>query len=186
MPFTSQTYYTTNPPALLWTVQMRMFGVIPLVGRDRYIGGRGDIHMRLLSLVPVANAAGGGLNQGALLRYLGETIWFPAAVMAPWISWQERDANSAVATMRYAGEVGSLTLTFDAEGRLLEEVAEARYNDARRKVERWSAPIAAYGQVGGRYVPTRGTVVWNYATGDFECLRWNLTDLEYDVPHRYP
>ncbi len=182
LPYTSQTYYTTNPPALLWMVKMRMFGVVPIVGRDRYRDGEGSIKMKILSLVPVANKTGGGLNQGALLRYLGETIWFPAGALAPYITWEPRDAGSAIATMSYDGVTASLTIFFDAEGRVVREETAARYNDARGRPERWSIPITAHGRFGGVEVPTEGTGAWHYDTGDFTYIYWHVTDVEYDVP----
>jgi hypothetical protein len=185
MPYSSQTYYTTNPPALLWTVDMRMFGIVPLAGRDRYTGGQGDITMRLLWLFPVANKTGNGLNQGGLLRYLGETAWFPAAAIAPYITWEARDPSSAVATMTYGGEAASLTFVFDAEGQLIRQEAAARYNDARGRLERWSVPITAHGVFDGVRVPTEGSVVWNYDTGDFEYMRWRVSGVKYGIPHRY-
>jgi hypothetical protein len=185
LPYTSQTYYTTNPPALLWTVEMRMLGLVPIVGRDRYRAGEGSIRMKVLSLVPVADKAGGGLNQGALLRYLGETIWFPAGAVAPYIRWEPRDADSAAATMTYGGVSASLTFVFDAEGRVIREEALDRYNDARGRPERWSVPITAYGEFDGVRVPTEGTGVWRYETGDYTYIRWRLTTLEYDRPQQY-
>jgi hypothetical protein len=185
MPYRSQTYYTTNPPALLWTVDMRMFGIVPIVGRDRYSGGRGDINMRIFSLIPVADKTGNGLNQGALLRYLGETAWFPSGVLVPYIRWEAVDASSAVATMTYKGEAAALTFVFNAEGQLIRQETAARYNDARGQLERWSVPVKAHGLFNGVCVPTEGSAVWNYDTGDFEYIRWRVSDVEYDVPHRY-
>jgi hypothetical protein len=185
LPYTSQTYYTTNPPALLWTVEMRMFGVAPIVGRDQYRDGEGSIRMKVLSLVPVADKAGGGLDQGDLLRYLGETIWFPAGAVAPYIRWEPRDADSAVATMTYGGVTASLTFVFDAEGRVIRQEAADRYNDARGRPEPWSVPITGHGQFDGVRVPTEGTAVWNYATGDYTYIHWRVSDVQYDHPERY-
>lgn len=184
MPYSSQTYYTTNPPALLWTVRMQMFRVVPIAGRDRYTGGEGSIAMRLLSLIPVADKSGGGLNQGALLRYLGETCWFPAGAVAPYITWAPRDSDSAVATMSYGGVTASATFVFDDEGRTVSIEAQ-RYNDARGGLESWTNPITAYGEFDGVRVPVAGEGVWNYATGDFSYIRWHVTNIEYDRPERY-
>jgi hypothetical protein len=184
MPFHSQTYYTTDPPALIWPVTMRMFRVVPVRGRDRYQGGVGDIRMKVLSLLPVANKAGGGLNQGALLRYLGETVWFPAGAVAPFIGWTPRDANSAVATMTYGGVTASATFSFDQQGRVRQVTAE-RYNDAQERLLPWSVPITAYGELGGVRVPTEGEGVWKYSTGDFAYIRWGLTDVQYNRAERY-
>ncbi|MDQ3226666.1 MAG: hypothetical protein M3Q50_08560, partial [Chloroflexota bacterium] len=58
MPFTAEEVFTTEPPAFLWKTTMQMFPLVSIVGRDRYIGGQGSIQMRLLGVVPVADAAG--------------------------------------------------------------------------------------------------------------------------------
>jgi Family of unknown function (DUF6544) len=72
MPFTAQEYYTTDPPGYLWAATFTMAPLVTVRGRDRYAEGQASIDMRLLSLIPVANDRGPGLNQGDLLRYLNE------------------------------------------------------------------------------------------------------------------
>jgi hypothetical protein len=141
--------------------------------------------MEVLSLVPVADKAGGGLNQSALLRYLGETIWFPSGAVAPYIRWEARDADSAVATMDYGGVTASLTFFFDTEGRVIRQQAADRYNDDRGRPERWSIPITNDGEFDGVRVPTEGTGVWNYETGDYAYIRWRVTDVQYGRPQGY-
>jgi hypothetical protein len=184
MPYTSQTYYTTNPPALLWTAQFRMFRFVPIAGRDRYAGGEGSIAMKLLSLIHVADNSGGGLDQGALLRYLGETCWFPAGAVSPFIVWEPRDQNSAVATMTYGGVSASATFHFDEEGQIT-KIAAQRYNDAKGRLEPWTIPISRYGEFDGIRAPVEGEGVWNYATDDFTYIRWRVTGIEYNRPERY-
>lgn len=88
MPFTATQHYTTDPPGFIWSASMRMMPLVSIAGRDCYRDGIGDIDMRLASLIPVARKRGGGLNQGALLRYLNEAMWFPAAMISPYIMWQ--------------------------------------------------------------------------------------------------
>ena len=56
---------------------------LPLVGRDKYVNGRGNRLIKALSAVPVVNAADAKTEQGTLLRYLGEICWFPAAALCP-------------------------------------------------------------------------------------------------------
>ena len=103
MPFTAEEYYTTDPPGYVWKVTFKLAPLVTVTGRDRYTEGQASILMRLLSLIPVANDHSPGLNQGAMLRFLNETMWFPAGVLNPHISWEPRDQTSAVATMRYGG-----------------------------------------------------------------------------------
>jgi hypothetical protein len=184
MPFEAEEYYTTDPPGFVWPVQMRMALLLSVTGWDRYVDGVGSIQMRLLSVIPVANKCGGGLNQGGLLRYLNETMWFPAAALSPYITWEGGSATSARATMSYGGETASATFMFDDEGRLTDMVAQ-RYNDARGRLETWSTPIGAYGEFEGVRVPVAGEGVWKYETGDFPYIRLRVTDLDYNQRSRY-
>jgi hypothetical protein len=140
--------------------------------------------MKVLSLIPVTDKAGGGLNQGALLRYLGETVWFPAGAVAPYITWAPRDTSSAVATMTYGGVTASVTFCFDQEGRVSELRAE-RYNDTQGRLVPWSVQITAYGEFGGVRVPTEGEGAWKYPSGDFSYIRWRVADIQYDLAERY-
>jgi hypothetical protein len=161
-----------------------MAPLVSVLGRDRYMDGQGSIQMRLLAVVPVADKRGGGLNQAALLRYLNELMWFPAAALSPYIAWESIDTTSARATMSYRGTTGSAMFRFDDAGRLTDMVAQ-RYNDARGRLETWSTPIAAYGEFGGMRVPVSGDGVWKYDTGDFTYIRVRVTDIEYNRPSPY-
>jgi hypothetical protein len=111
--------------------------------------------MRVISLVAVANKSGGGLNQGALLRFLGEMQWFPAAGLADYIMWEPVDSQSARATITYGGIAAAMTFTFGADGRLIESAA-TRYNDARGRNERWVNRNESDGEFGGIRVPVAG------------------------------
>lgn len=41
---------------------MQMAPLLDVRGRDRYVEGRADIRMRVLSLIPVADSSGPGLD----------------------------------------------------------------------------------------------------------------------------
>lgn len=184
MPFQAQAYYTTDPPGYVWNVSLGMAPLVTVSGRDRYADGQASILMRLLALIPVANDHSSGLNQGAMLRFLNETMWFPAGVLSPSITWAARDATSAVAWMRYGGVSASATFVFDDQGRLANMTAE-RFDNARKAMLAWSTPISAYGQFAGVRVPVAGTGVWHYEQGGFPYIRLRVTDLEYNRPQPY-
>jgi hypothetical protein len=184
MPYDATEYFTTDPPGFVWSVTMEMAPMLTVVGRDRYAEGVGDIEMRLLGVVPVANERGGGLNQGALLRYLNEIMWFPAGALNPYISWEAIDATSARATMSHDGVTASAVFIFDAEGRLTNMTAE-RYNNARDEILPWSTPIHAYGEFDGVRLPTEGVGIWHYETGDYVYIRLSISEVEYDRAERF-
>jgi hypothetical protein len=181
MPFTAEEHFTTDPPGFVWKTTMRMAPGIAIVGRDAYVAGRGSIDMRLLGLIPVAQASGSALDQGALLRYLNETMWFPAAALSPLITWEPVDAHAARATMLYGDVAGEATFFFDDAGRPIDMIAE-RQDLACGRLETWSTPLHDYGEFQGVRVPVAGRGVWRYASGDFDYIELRITGLAFDGP----
>jgi hypothetical protein len=184
MPFAAEQYFTIKPPAFLWKATFRMAPLLSVSGRDRYQSGEGSIEMRVISLVPVANKTGGGLNQGALLRFLGEIQWFPAAALADYITWEAVDSQSARATMTYGGMAASMTFTFGTDGCLIESSA-LRYNDARGRNERWVNRNDSDGEFGGIRVPVAGEASWEYESGPYPYIRWRITTIEHNHRSRF-
>jgi len=184
MPFAAEQYFTVNPPGFLWKATFKMAPMILVRGRDRYRSGEGSIEMRVLSLIPVANKAGGGLNQGALLRFLGEIQWFPAAALTPYVVWTAVDDESARATMTYGGITASMTFWFDADGRLVGSSA-TRYNDARGRNELWVNRNDSEQVFSGVRVPATGEARWDYDTGPNPYIRWRITAIEHDRRARF-
>ncbi|HEV2127664.1 MAG TPA: DUF6544 family protein [Thermomicrobiales bacterium] len=105
--FTAEEYYSTEPPAFIWTAKVGMAPGVSVIGQDRYVDGRGSLEMRLLGAISVASDDGPEMDEGDLLRYLNEVMWFPAAALSPYITWDAIDAISARATMEYAGVSGT-------------------------------------------------------------------------------
>jgi hypothetical protein len=183
-PFAAEQYFTIHPPGFVWKATFQMAPMVRVVGRDRYRAGEGSIDMRLLSLVPVAAKTGGGLNQGALLRFLGELQWCPAATLADYVMWDTVDADSARATMTYGGVSASMTFRFGPEGRVVECTAR-RYNDSRARNELWVNRNDADHEVGGIRVPVSGEARWEYDTGPYPYIRWRITTIEPNRAARF-
>ncbi len=183
-PFTAEEYYTTDPPGYVWSVKMEMAPLVYVVGRDAYIGGKGSMDMRLFGLVSVAKESGPDMDVGALLRYLNEIMWFPAAAISPYITWEAIDTESALATMSYGGVSASATFFFDEQGRLTNMTAE-RYDREDGKDNLWSTPLTDYGEFAGVRVPVEGEAVYARDTGDYPYIRLRITEVEYDRPERY-
>jgi hypothetical protein len=184
LPFEAEQYFTMDPPGFLWKASFRMAPLVSVIGRDQYRNGEASMQMRVLSLVPVANKAGGGLNQGDLLRYLGELQWFPAGALADYVTWEPLEADSAQATISYGGITASMTFRFGADGRLLEERA-IRYNDARGRNESWVNRNDSDREFGGIRVPAVGEARWEYDSGPYPYIRWRVTEVEQNRPVRY-
>lgn len=178
MPVSAEQTFTVDPPGFVWRVRAKMKG-LPITGRDRFADGRGHMLIKVASLVPVADATGPEVDQGTLLRFLGEIIWFPSAALSPAITWQAIDATSARATMAFAGVTASAVFGFDDRGRFNRLTAD-RYMSAPggSRLEKWVIPITEWRVVRGIEMPVRGNAIWKLAEGDFDYYRWEILDVE--------
>jgi hypothetical protein len=183
-PFRADQYFSLDPPGFVWRVRMRFAPLVCVTGRDRWVDGDASMRMRLLGLVPVVNASGPDLAQGAMLRWLGEIIWFPQAARSPRIAWEAVDDESARATLTAGGQSASETFVFDGEGRPVELRAD-RFNDARKAILPWVNRNEEFGELAGVRAPTTGEALWRYETGESPYIRWRITRLDLDVPERF-
>jgi hypothetical protein len=184
VPFAAEQFFTINPPGFVWKATFQIAPMVSVVGRDLYRSGQASVEMRVVSLVPVANKTGGGLNQGDLLRFLGEVQWFPAVALADYIAWEAVDAASARATMTHGGIAASMTFRFGADGRLV-EAAAIRYNDSRGRNEPWVNRNDSDQQFGGSRVSGSGEARWEYDTGPYPYIRWRITTIEHNRSTRF-
>jgi hypothetical protein len=186
MPARAEQYFSVDPPGFVWSVDVTMFRVVPIVGRDSYSGGKGRMLIKAASLVNVVDASGDKIDQGTLLRFLGEIVWFPSAALSPHITWQAVDRTTARATMSYRGVSASALFSFDEHGRFSTLRAQ-RYmgsGDAA-KLEEWVVPATRWRVVRGIEIPVSGEVVWKLKAGDFSYYRWEIEDVEVDATAPY-
>ncbi|MFH1197877.1 MAG: DUF6544 family protein [bacterium] len=178
-PFTSEQYYTTKEPAFIWFAELKMFKFIPIIGRDIYFNGMGNMLVKLCGIIKIADASGKEMNQGTMLRYLNETMWFPSAVLSKYIQWEPIDDNSAKATMSYKEISASAIFYFNEKGEFINFVAE-RYYDNDKTYKTWFTPVEKYGIVNGIKIPVSGGAHWKLESGDFKYIQLEVTDIEYN------
>ncbi|MES1204710.1 MAG: DUF6544 family protein [Pseudomonadota bacterium] len=183
MPAQARQEFTVDEPAFVWAVDVTMGHVLPVVGRDSYLGGHGRMLIKAAGLVTVVDGQGAKIDQGTMLRYLGEIVWFPSAALAPYIRWEAIDDARATATMTHAGSSVSAVFTFDEQGRMVRLTAK-RYSGAGNDavLENWEVPAHKWGRLDGILIPVEGSVVWKRAAGDFDYFRWRITELEIEPP----
>jgi hypothetical protein len=178
LPAAARQYFTVDEPGFVWMVEVTMFGVVPVVGRDSYLDGRGRMLIRAGGLVTIADGRGDKFDQGALLRYLGEIAWFPSAALAPYLAWEEVDAQRARATMSHGGVEASAVFEFDDRDRLAQLQAKRYFGD--RDLEDWVVRVTEWREIRGLEMPVRGSAIWKLDQGDFEYYRWEIEDVEAD------
>jgi hypothetical protein len=183
MPMKARQTYTTNPPGYEWKARFKPFGLPVLSARDVYKQGQGHMFGRMAGLFTIFDERGEKLDQGAMLRYLSEMIWFPTALLGDNISWRELNAHSTRVTLSDHGKQVSGEMYFDEEGRLVSFTAlRYRMVDDDFSLDPWSTPVIDYGTRAGLNLPVRGQAVWNLPSGDLSYWDGEISRVEYNLP----
>ena len=183
MPMRAEQFYTTNPPAFLWQAQFKIAGLWLMRGQDLYKAGHGHMFGKLAGLFTVFDARGAELDQGTMMRYLNEMVWFPIALLSDYVTWQAVDDHSADVTFSDAGKQVTARLFFDDAGRLTNFVTQRyRENQGKFTLDTWETPITEYGMLAGLNLPVRGQAVWKLADGDLPYADLRVTEIEYNHP----
>ena len=187
LPFTATQYFTVNEPQFIWQTKMKMMPMIDVTGRDKFVNGKGEMTIKLLSLVNLANARDDEkLNSATMIRYLAETTWFPSAALNDYIRWEALSSTSAKAIMTYKGITVSGIMKFAENGDFLSFEAD-RYKDTGKNasLEKWLVETIAYKDFNGIRIPHKSKVTWKLKEGDFNWATMELTDIEYNNPGLY-
>lgn len=185
VPVRAEQYFIPDQPGFIWKADIRLAPFIHISGRDKYGDARGNMLIRVLSMFTVADSSGPEIDQGTMLRYLAETIWFPSAALNDYIIWKNIDENNAEATMTYGDISSTAVFTFNSEGDPTHFEAEHYGEFGGTRLDTWAIPLKSYREFEGVRVPTEGEVTWKLDAGDFNWFNFKVTEIEYDNPHPY-
>lgn len=182
LPFEAAQYFTANPPGFVWSARARMMPLIWITARDKYITGQGNMLIKPVSLITVADATGPEMDQGSLARYLAETMWFPTALLpGEQLHWRPVDDRSAQATIHDHHSTFTLTFFFGGEGDI-SYVEGLRFRDTDRQQHRWGGKVLAYGMFGGVRIPSQVEVYWHPEGSEYQpYFRSTIIAAEYNA-----
>ncbi len=176
--FTAKETYTLDPPSFTWDARFKIAGI--RVGRatDSFVDGTGSMLVRLLGLMTVVDESGPAIDQGSLMRWLNETMWFPSVWATDVITWVPIDDNRARGRVDVEGLGVEAEFEFDDEGRLIDFHA-LRHNADEGVPIPWSTPIAGHATYHDVELPSGGSAVWKLDEGAFEYITIEATDVRY-------
>ena len=183
---TGEQYFTTATPGFIWHARVYPVPLLWIEVRDALLHERGNMLVKFLSAVPIANASGSEIDQGSALRWLAESAWFPYALVADCLQWTPLDDRTARATLRYEGPPASAIVEVDDEGKLVRLRAE-RYRDlgnGNAALTAWGGDYSDYREFNGFRVPTSVNVGWDLETGWFGYARFRILSLDYNAKAR--
>jgi len=176
-------FTTADPPSFIWSVDVRMNSLLGFQGRDKFEDGKGEMLIKVNSLLNVVKEAGEKLDEGTLQRYLGEVAWFPSMALSPYITWEALSDSSVRATMEYKGTRGSGVFHFSPEGDLvLFSAMRFRGNESDAGRREWILQVEDHKVFEGIRVPSKMTATWGLETGEWTWLKLEIVDLTYNQP----
>ncbi len=179
---TAEQYFNAQTPAFIWKVNMQMMPFISLAGRDKFENGKGEMLIKVLSLLPVVDEKENEkINISTLQRYLAEIVWFPSTALNPSVSWEEINDFSAKATMNYNGTMGSGVFYFDEDGNFT-KFSAMRYMSGEENAElrEWIVEVKESKVMEGIKIPVKIHAIWNLDEGEWNWLQLELTYIKYD------
>jgi hypothetical protein len=177
-PFSATQHVTTEPPGFVWEASIEVAPFVSARVVDSFVDGEGSLEATVFSVLTVADAESGpALNEGELLRYLGETPWYPTALRpGGGVSWEPIDDRSARATLTVGETTASLVFHFGEDDLVTRVTGErpAQRDDGSYDRTPWSGHWWAYERRDGVLVPTEGRAEWTESSGTFAYWRGRL------------
>jgi hypothetical protein len=175
--------------ARIFHMQVRLFGLLPVVVRDTYLRGCGRMLGRALDTFTIVDETNYKLDLGELCTYLNDAILLaPSMLLGPNTSWSGVDDRSFDVALTDHKLTVNARVFVDEHGAVTDFSTTDRYGrDPAGPNEliktRWSTPIAGWMKFRGWMVPKNGKAVWHFPSGDFTYADFSLApgDLEFDV-----
>jgi len=172
MSIRGEEYFTTQKIGFVWFGKLPLFSVI-----DQYINGKGSLVAKFFSLIKVADAKGKKIDQGELLRWLGEAPWYPTALLpSSNIKWEAINNNSATVILSNNGLTVRGVFYFNEKGQIT-KFTSRRYKEDT--LENWTGYYKNYKKINGMQIPYDVEVVWNLKSSDFSYARFNIDEIKY-------
>lgn len=175
-------YFTVGRPGFVWHATAWPAPPLWFEARDRLLSERGEMLVKLYSTFTLVQASGAEIDQGATLRWLAESVWFPYGFVGDEIRWEPLDGRSARMILDRDGLPVTAVVEIDDEGKLTSIRAD-RYRDVggRAVLTPWFGRCGDYRSFAGFRVPSSVEVGWMLPEGEFSAIRFRITALQYNI-----
>jgi hypothetical protein len=165
-------------------ITTKMFGFIPIVGRDKYENGKGNMLIRVMDLFTVVNQSGPTMDKSTLVTFLNDLSLFPMAMLSKKVTWEALSDTSARATLSDCGNSVSGIFYFTRDGDLNNfETRDRTYDDGRGDVRtaKWWTPLRNPTIYAGVRIFSEGDAVWDFGDRKFHYARFTINDVGYNM-----
>lgn len=172
-------YFTNQKPGFIWKGTTSI-----ATAYDSYLSDKGRLRVVLLNLLKVADGQGESFDQGELLRWLGESFWFPTNLLpSERLKWSPIDSSSAKLSFQHHGFSLDYTVIFNNKNEV-ESIETQRFMQEGR-LESWLGEFSDYQEINGILIPTVIKASWLLQEGKHTYVDFHLKDIEYDKPEMF-
>jgi hypothetical protein len=177
-PIHGEQYFTTVPAGFIWKGSTNLFSA-----RDMYIGAKGSLEVFLLEALRIVNGRGEKFDQGELLRWLAESVWFPTNFLQDENrAWFPIDSKNARLIVRVEGLELNYLVSFNDKGEIV-ALSTKRY--MAENLETSVISLSGYGEINSVCIPFIAEAGWEIDTKMIPYARFKVREIEYEMPMRY-
>lgn len=178
-PITGEEYFTAKKPGFIWKGKMGRFTAI-----DSFIDGEGSLKVYLFSVFRLANGKGTKFSQGELLRWLGESVLFPTALLPnECLHWEPINDSQSKLVFAYKKLVVYYIVTFNEAHEII-QMETMRYMGGK-ELKTWIGKMSNYKSRNDIMIPTTIQAAWELEEQEFTYAVFYLNQIEYDKPEKF-
>ena len=181
-PLTATQHFSVSPPGFVWDARIQMAPLMTVLVRDGYVRQRAMMQASMYGVYGMANQVDTPqLNAGALQRFLGESIWFPTALLpSATVKWTARDEHSASVSLIDGSTQVALDFEFGDNGMPL-AISGGRYKEdqGRFSMQRWLITCGESSIRDGMTIPLHCEVAWMVNGVRQPYWRGRISSIEY-------
>lgn len=184
-PFHAVQFVCTDPPGFVWDAQVTLPLKTTVCVRDSYIAGRGEGKVTLFGFLPFPMRAAPSshqLNEGELMRYLAEAVWYPTALLpGQGVEWTPVSDDQALATLTDGATTVAMEFRFGEHGEVTSVSSPARPRQVGNTyiATPWEGIHRNYREQSGMQIPTDGEVKWHLCGEAVSVWKGHLQNLEW-------
>lgn len=166
-------FFRTDQPWFSWTGKTALFKAV-----DCFKDGKGKLTVKLLGLIPIVKEEGKHVDQAELLRWLGESFWFPTNLLpSDKLTWDPIDHSSARLKYKFEDISVSYLVSFNERGEMTRLETE-RYRQ-KEEIKLWVGKVSDYKIFDGFLVPTHIEASWMLEEGEYQYVDFYVEKIEY-------
>ena len=166
--------------ARIFHIVIRFGGVMPVLGRDTYLDGKGRMLIKAFDWFTIADGVGDEYDIGELVTYLNDMVLAaPSMLLAPDVTFTAVDNDAFDLTLVNRGIRVSARVTLAEDGSPIDFSTTDRFCADPRNPKRllrtlWTTPVAEWKVIQGRPLPARVEAIWHLPRGEFPYARFEL------------